>query len=125
MDSVNPYTSTMSTIVEKIYDMFIILDALNDHEKNIIENQIAPYLDDIDKNINLIKDKLISVDSYKTDTDTNNKINDAINIDRRRQKIIERAIFPYYWTLNERINQLPNEKISEMEKILDRYDLKM
>lgn len=78
-------------ISEKIQYLFTLMKSLDEKDKN--------------NAIDLIKNQLKDLTKMETS-----------NLEKRRQRIIKKALFPKYWLLMETINNLDDENLSNLEK---------
>ena len=111
----------MENIIEKLYDIVIVVDSLEKNEKQLLLQEIDTQLNNINNNIILIKNKLLSLHLLKDGEP--GKTQQTMDLNERRQYIVERSIFPYYWAINNRIYELDEVKLDEVEKKLDNGEL--
>ena len=119
----------MDLILEKLNDIHIIINLSDEETKKHIMEKLNEQLEEISQNIDSVKNKLLQLSLYNNELATNIAqsidINDThasdteisdTEISDKRQQIIEKATFSYYWIFKERINQMNNEELFDTEE---------
>lgn len=101
----------MNEIIENLTNIDSLTTILNDSDRNFFENDIIDELNNISESINQIKKKMSNF------TVSNNQINriNEIDLDRRRQKIIWKLLFPQYWTISHTLKEITNDELTTIE----------
>lgn len=98
----------MDVIIEELTNINLSNSILSDTERYKFENNITDELSELLILVKKIKNKM---SEYHT---TNEKIND-IDLDRRRQKIIWKILFPQYWTISHTVNNATCDELIKIE----------
>ena len=110
----------MEKIVKKIENINMLSETLLSIDKTKFNEEICHILTDIDNNVDQIYQKLAK---YVVANDCVKKINN----DKRRQKVLWKMLFPQYWYLTEKINDLTDEELDNFETKLanNNFETKM
>lgn len=91
------YQYIMEELIDKLEDINILLEALDDDENNKYEQELLEEINKINLIIDGIKNKLLTLKLSEEK---------CLQIESRnkKEKILSKKLFPYYWMLNEYIN---------------------
>ena len=76
------------------------------------------FNDKIDNNLKNIEHELDNISKIASEYLVINDIVGTIKKDQRRQKIIWKILFPYYWKITQQINCFNDEEFDKFETIL-------
>ncbi len=102
----------MESILEKLNSLNDIIDILDETNNENINYELSDYIDQL----NILTDKMIETTSKANIS--KNKYDDLLK-NNKKQKFLHKHLFPCYYILNESIKNMENEKIEEIDKILD------
>lgn len=102
MDGLNTRPGNiMNGLIPRLEKINLILDIVEDKDKNIFMEYSTEELFMVDKYVarleNLVKEFKISKEKLSKLEQQNNK-----------DKLIMKKLFPYYWLINEKVNGLEN-----------------
>lgn len=101
----------LSCLIKKAEKINITSNILSTDDNNKFKQLAYPLLKEINNNLDKIKSILSSY------IPNNVSVSEIIN-DNRRQKIIWKILFPYYWNINEKISSFNNQELDQLESII-------
>ena len=97
----------LTSIATKFEQTLTAVEHLNDHRKKEFFKKNAENLEQI----NSIIDSISNTFTYDTAAEN--------DLDDKRQRIITKLIFPQYWCICERINELNEDQVDQLSKKIE------
>jgi len=91
----------MEQLIERLNHINIFLDIIQLEKRTDIETKINPQITKIDDIITEIENKISCHTLTKEEFQ-------KLQVENKKTKIISKSLFPYYWALNENMENLTN-----------------
>lgn len=98
----------MDDIIDELTNINLLSSVLDDTEKYLFDSNISDELSELIFLTKKIKNKIF-------ECNINNKSIDEFDINKRRQKIIWKILFPQYWTISHTINNATHNELDKIE----------
>jgi len=95
------YQYIMEQLIERLNHINIFLDIIQLEKRTDIETKINPQITKIDDIITEIENKISCHTLTKEEFQ-------KLQVENKKTKIISKSLFPYYWALNENMENLTN-----------------
>lgn len=96
----------MNNTLDKLSSIISLFDTLNDENRIKLESKFCEHIDEIDS----ICNKILS------DIDEQDIISD-LELTNKKQKILAQMLFPNYWIIMNRINEMNIHELNVLLKI--------
>lgn len=95
----------MEEIIDKLGNVSKLIDVLEDNDKINFKSEADNFLTRINTIIDEMKTKLSSLNVSKQKCA-------ELDLQNNKDKIICQGLFPYYWTINEQLREIFNERLA-------------
>ncbi|XWV26556.1 putative orfan [Tupanvirus soda lake] len=92
----------MEEIISKLQDVNTLMSLLDDEEKIKFENEALKKLTIINNVIDELHNEIMSLKLSKEKCDD-------LELQNKKERIISKSLFPYYWALNECMTNIKND----------------
>lgn len=98
----------MEEIISRMENINIIINCLNDDDKKFFNEESAI-------NIKNMENIVVSLENLIKNFNIPNDKMSMINLNNLKNKIIMKNIYPYYWTMHNILNNMPEDELNKIQ----------